>query len=127
MIKATPQFMFQGGLADAIALWSKAFPDMTLTELSGEGEPRRVSANIAGQELFLFDSPALHEFTFSPSISLVITCDEPTDVDRLAGILGEGGQVFMPLDSYPFSPRFTWIADRFGVSWQLMQSTDQGG
>lgn len=127
MIKATPQFMFQGALADAIALWSKAFPDITITELSGQEEPRRVKATIAGQELFLFDSPAQHDFTFTPSISLIIVCDQATDVDRLGAVLGEGGQVFMPLDSYPFSPRFTWVADRFGVSWQLMQSPDENG
>lgn len=121
MITAVPQLMFQGALADAVALWSRAFPGMTIEELSGEGEPRRVLATVAGQKLFLFDSPVSHEFTFTPAISLVITCDQAEDVDRLAGILGEDGQVFMPLDSYPFSPRFTWVADRFGVSWQLMQ------
>jgi predicted 3-demethylubiquinone-9 3-methyltransferase (glyoxalase superfamily) len=25
----------------------------------------------------------------------------------------------MGLDAYPFSPRFAWINDRFGVSWQM--------
>ncbi|RNF34917.1 VOC family protein [Paracoccus methylarcula] len=124
MIAATLQLMFQGELADAISLWSRAFPDMVIKELSGEGEPRRVQVTVAGQTLFLFDSPMTHDFTFTPAISLVIACDRAEDVDRLAGILGEGGQVFMPLDAYPFSPRFTWVADRFGVSWQLMQQPE---
>jgi uncharacterized glyoxalase superfamily protein PhnB len=31
----------------------------------------------------------------------------------------DGGQVFMPLNPYPFSPKFGWLSDRFGVSWQL--------
>lgn len=114
-------------MADAIALWTQAFPDMTAEELSGEGEPRRVLVTLAGQKLFLFDSPMPHDFTFTPAISLVITCDQAEDVDRLTGILGEGGQVFMPLDTYPFSPRFSWVADRFGVSWQLMQEPGQTG
>jgi len=25
----------------------------------------------------------------------------------------------MPLDRYPFSQKFGWLADQFGVSWQL--------
>jgi len=33
--------------------------------------------------------------------------------------LSQGGQVLMPLDTYPFSPRYAWVNDRFGVSWQL--------
>lgn len=28
--------------------------------------------------------------------------------------------VLMPLDKYPFSPRYGWIQDCYGVSWQLM-------
>ncbi|MGZ3350339.1 MAG: VOC family protein [Xanthobacteraceae bacterium] len=31
----------------------------------------------------------------------------------------DGGQIFMPLDKYPFSPKFGWLSDKFGVSWQL--------
>ncbi len=41
----------------------------------------------------------------------------------LAAKLGEGGQVMMPLGEYPFSRKFTWLADRYGVSWQLSLKT----
>jgi uncharacterized glyoxalase superfamily protein PhnB len=33
--------------------------------------------------------------------------------------LSTGGQMLMPLSSYPFSERYAWFTDRFGVSWQL--------
>ena len=31
----------------------------------------------------------------------------------------EEGKVLMPIADYGFSKRFGWLADRFGVSWQL--------
>jgi uncharacterized glyoxalase superfamily protein PhnB len=36
-----------------------------------------------------------------------------------AKVLGEGGKVMMPLDTYEFSGLFTWLSDAHGVSWQL--------
>lgn len=111
----TPQLMFHGGFDAAVALWREAFPDLTLEPL-GTGLSR---VTIAGQQLNLFDSPMKHGFGFTPAISLMVTTTA-AEVDRLAGILGAGGQVLMPLDAYDFSPRFTWLNDRFGVSWQLL-------
>jgi predicted 3-demethylubiquinone-9 3-methyltransferase (glyoxalase superfamily) len=31
----------------------------------------------------------------------------------------------MPLDAYPFNPKFGWLQDRFGVSWQLALAPDR--
>ena len=41
------------------------------------------------------------------------------EIDRVFAALSDGGNVLMPLDRYPFSEKFGWVADRFGVSWQL--------
>lgn len=40
-------------------------------------------------------------------------------IDALFAKLSEGGQVLMPLDAYPFSKKFGWANDKYGVSWQL--------
>ena len=37
----------------------------------------------------------------------------------LSSALGDGGQTFMALNNYGFSRLFTWVGDRYGVSWQL--------
>jgi predicted 3-demethylubiquinone-9 3-methyltransferase (glyoxalase superfamily) len=62
-------------------------------------------------------------FTLNPSISLFVHCDSVEEVDRLFGRLEEGGGVLMPLQEYPFSERFGWVVDRYGLSWQI----DLGG
>lgn len=112
--------MFQGAMADAVALWSRAFPDIVVQPMDDADPPARLRVVVAGQALMLFDSPPIHDFGFTPAISLLITCDQPSQIDRLAQILGEGGTVFLPLGEYPFSPRYTWIADPFGINWQIM-------
>lgn len=42
------------------------------------------------------------------------------------GLVDGGGAVLMPLDSYPFSDRYSWVVDRFGLSWQLMLTDPSG-
>ena len=67
----------------------------------------------------LLDSPVRHDFTFTPAFSLFVECDSEDQIRWLFEELSEEGRVFMPLESYGFSRQFTWVADRFGVSWQL--------
>jgi predicted 3-demethylubiquinone-9 3-methyltransferase (glyoxalase superfamily) len=59
------------------------------------------------------------EFTFSPAISFFVSCLNRQEVDALWQKLTDGGMVFMELDRYPFSERFGWIQDKFGISWQV--------
>ena len=58
-------------------------------------------------------------FQFTPAISFMVNCPTPEEVDRLWSHLSKGGTALMPLDSYPFSPRYGWTTDRFGLSWQV--------
>jgi len=59
------------------------------------------------------------EFSFNPSISFLVRCNIIHEVDVLWEALSDGGKVLMPLASYPFSERFGWVEDKFGVSWQV--------
>lgn len=113
-MQITPQLMFEGRVGEALALWRRAFPGMQVTP----GIPATVE--IAGQRLRLFDSPVHHDFTLTPSFSLTVACADEAELRRLAELLGEGGAVLMELGAYDFSPCYTWIVDRVGVSWQLI-------
>ncbi len=59
------------------------------------------------------------QFKFNPSISLFVNCATKQELDELWKKLSQGGEVLMELGKYPFSERFGWIQDRYGLSWQL--------
>jgi predicted 3-demethylubiquinone-9 3-methyltransferase (glyoxalase superfamily) len=58
-------------------------------------------------------------FSFTPAVSFFVTCRNEKEIDGLWATLSERGTVFMELQKYPFSEKFGWVGDRFGVSWQL--------
>ena len=80
----------------------------------------RARFTLAGREHMCIDSPVQHAFAFTPSMSLFVTCEDEGQVDGLFAKLSDGGKVLMPLDAYPFARRFAWVADKYGVSWQLI-------
>lgn len=59
-----------------------------------------------------------HE-SLNPSISFSVCCENKNELQKIYDSLSKGGSVLMPLDKYDFSECYAWIADRFGVSWQL--------
>lgn len=59
-------------------------------------------------------------FKFNPAISFLVACNTKEEVDMLWKGLSEGGTALMPLDAYPFSERYGWVQDRYGLSWQVM-------
>jgi predicted 3-demethylubiquinone-9 3-methyltransferase (glyoxalase superfamily) len=124
-MKATPFLMFQGEAKNALALYREAFPDFEqlLLQEHSEGEQAgRIAMariRIGDLEIMLYDSPPVHDFTFTPATSTFIECDDEAQLRGLAEKLGEGGKVMMGIDNYGFSTLFTWVGDPFGVSWQL--------
>lgn len=66
------------------------------------------------------DSDMRHPFTFTPSVSLFVTCETEVEFGERFAALSDGGKVFMPPDDCGVGRRFGWVADRFGVSWQLL-------
>lgn len=82
-----------------------------------EGSVLTVEFELAGQKFVgLNGGPQFH---FTPGISFFVSCASAQEVDRLFEVLSKDGCVLMPLDKYPFSERFAWITDRFGLSWQF--------
>lgn len=122
---AAPFLMFQGRCEAALTFYAEAVPGARIAALDRkpDGTVAMARLAVAGLEIMANDSPPVHDFDFTPSTSIFLTVDEPEEVDRLAGALGEGGKLLMPPDDYGFSRRFGWAQDRFGVSWQINAPT----
>jgi len=91
-------------------------------EVSGRPEGSLLSIDfvIAGQPMVALNGGPTYSFT--PANSFYVHCAFPEEVDRIYEKLSAGGEVLMELGAYPFSSRFTWVKDPFGVNWQIMQS-----
>ncbi len=59
------------------------------------------------------------EFNINPSVSFYVMCETEEEINKLWNALMEGGSALMPLNKYPWSARYGWVQDRYGVSWQL--------
>ena len=131
MQKITTFLMFTGQAEAAMTLYTSLFQRSEILNLTrygandmgAEGTIQHATFTLNGQEFMAIDSSAVHAFTFTPSISLYVRCENEEEIDRVFAALSVDGQILMPLDQYPFSKKFGWLADRYGVSWQL--SLDQ--
>jgi len=119
--------MFEGTAEAAMTLYVSLFSGSAIEQIEryGPGEPgaegtvKVARFTLGGHRLMCIDSPVKHAFTFTPAMSIFVDCLDAAEQEYAFTRLSEGGSVLMPLDNYGFSTRFGWLADRFGVSWQL--------
>ena len=121
MNKVATFLMFEGSAEEAMNLYASVFTGFVVGEIARweDGKILRADAVLRDHPLKFFDSNIKHEFTFTPSISLWVECQDLSELERCFAALSEGGKILMPLDDYGFSQRYGWLSDRFGVSWQL--------
>ncbi|NGQ96839.1 VOC family protein [Brevibacillus sp. SYP-B805] len=125
--KITTFFMFDGKAEEAMKFYTSLFDMSEIISITRyganeggvEGTVKHALFSLKGEQFMCIDSSVKHEFTFTPAISLYVTCDTEEEIDRLFAALSEDGTVLMPLAAYPFSEKFGWVADKYGVSWQL--------
>jgi PhnB protein len=75
---------------------------------------------IAGTKLIGNDVPG-DVFQKMRSVYLYLSVDSIEEAERLYKLLGEGGEIFMPMEETFYATRFSMLRDRFGVSWTLIQ------
>ncbi|KIQ81027.1 MULTISPECIES: VOC family protein [Bacillus] len=125
--KITTFLMFEGKAEEAMNFYTSLFDQSEIVSISRydengpgkEGTVIHATFTLNGQEFMCIDSYVNHNFTFTPAMSLYVTCETEEEIETVFHKLAQGGAILMPLGSYPFSKKFGWLNDKYGVSWQL--------
>ncbi|MBV9129501.1 MAG: VOC family protein [Verrucomicrobia bacterium] len=131
-----PYLFFDGRCEQAIEFYRSALgaevtmlmrfkdsPDPQMHPAGAENKVMHASLRIGDTTVMASDGRCEGKLSFQ-GFSLSLTVPKEAEADRLFGLLGEGGQVQMPLAKTFFSPRFGMVADRFGVSWMIIVGAD---
>ncbi|HSE56648.1 MAG TPA: VOC family protein [Candidatus Paceibacterota bacterium] len=130
MQKITPHLWFDTNAEEAAKFYTSIFKDGKIgavarypeagKEVHGmePGTAMTVEFEIVGYKLLALNGGPI--FTFTPAVSFTANCLSKEEVDELWEKLSEGGTVLMPLDAYPFSERYGWLKDKYGLTWQLI-------
>lgn len=123
--KIIPHLWFDRDAKQAAELYTSLIPGSKVANVSTihdtpSGDCDIVSFNLAGQPFMAISAGPM--FKFNPSISFHVKCDTANEVDALWRALSDGGTVLMELGTYPFSERYGWCQDRYGLSWQIIQA-----
>jgi predicted 3-demethylubiquinone-9 3-methyltransferase (glyoxalase superfamily) len=130
MQKITPFLWFDSQAEEAMNFYTSLFKDSRVVSLKRypdgplegpmagmEGKVLTGVFELAGQRFMALDGGP--HFRFTPAVSLFVNGATVEEIDAIWTRLADGGSVLMPLQQYPFSEKFGWVQDKYGLSWQL--------
>ena len=125
MQKITPHLWYDEEAIEAANFYVSAFPNSKVKSTTVLHNTPSDSVDIVTFELLGLEFQAISAgplFKFNPSVSFHVICKTKEEVDELWKKLSHGGQVLMELGTYPFSERYGWLQDKYGLSWQINYS-----
>lgn len=138
--KITPHLWFDQEAKEAAEFYAAIFPDSKVTNITTLhhdtpwSDVDIVSFELWGQKFMAISAGPM--FKLNPSVSFMVNFDPllfngsaqeaREKLDQVWARLSEGGAVLMPIDKYPFSERYGWLQDKYGLSWQLILTNPEG-
>ncbi|HLS95634.1 MAG TPA: VOC family protein [Sphingobacterium sp.] len=113
--KIYPAIWFDNTARHAFDYYASLFHEVSIMD----SNPVTVAAKVLGTDFIgINGGPA---FRPNPAISFMIVRETQAEIEKIWNGLAAEGHTLMPLDSYPWSPYYGWLSDRYDVSWQLYQ------
>ncbi|MEH7382597.1 VOC family protein [Bacillus sp. JJ1533] len=130
-----PHLWYNNEAQEAAEFYTSIFPDSSITNIhtlrdTPSGDADLVLFELWGQKFMAISAGPY--FKFNPSISFFVNFDPSREenasekINEVWDKFAEGGTVLMPLGKYPFSERYGWIQDKYGLSWQLILTNPEG-
>ena len=128
--KITSHLWYDKEAKEAAEFYTAIFRDSKIKDMTTlhnvptpSGDTDIITIDLLGQEFTLISAGPL--FKFNPSVSFLVIGNTKEEVDALWKELSQGGTALMELGAYPFSERYGWTQDKYGLSWQVMFAGDR--
>ncbi len=117
--KITPFLWFNDDAEAAINHYVSVFDNSKINHLSRgpDGKVFTGSFDLNGQNFAAINGG--ERFKFNYAISFFVKAHTAEEATEYWEKLSEGGTVMMAFNTYPWSEKYGWVADRFGVNWQI--------
>lgn len=132
MQKITPFLWFDNNAEEAAKFYTSLFKNSKIGKVvhysdagaAASGRPKgsvmTIPFELEGYQFTALNGGPI--FKLTPAVSFFVNCEKQDEVQKLWDKLSQGGKSLMPLDKYPFSEKYGWIQDKYGISWQLFFS-----
>lgn len=129
MKKITPFIWFDDQAEEAANFYADVFDNSKILNISRYNESSAkatgmkaglafvVSFQLEGQNFTAMNAGP--HFKLNESISMFAYCESDEKIEKVYYKLCDGGKILFPLDKYDWSPKYAWVKDKFGLSWQL--------
>ena len=108
-----PCLWFDGKAKEAASFYCSIIKNSKITT----DTPMVVMFELGGKKFMGLNGGPM--FTINPSISIFILCESINETNEVWNKLIDGGKALMPIDKYPWSERYGWLQDKFGLTWQV--------
>jgi len=109
-----PCLWFDGKAQEAANYYCSIFKNSKITV----DTPMVVNFELCGKKFMGLNGGPM--FKFTPAISFFTKCSSLDETNEIWNKLIDGGKALMPIDKYPWSERYGWVQDKYGLTWQVM-------